>query len=204
MQTSRIYLLVIGCLLAAAVLLGSAMGQDPKPTKTSATPVAVCDIVEVFNNYQRAKDLNTQFDQRIEATLAEDKKRSDAIEAIRMELEGLKEGSKEYERRFKDAQRLELEREAWRKLQDGLAARDHHRLTREMYRDILAMIARVAKAHGIGIVLYRERRDLQSSNLKELLVQMAGRKVLYSEESVDLTEEVLAGVNRTYRSSGRQ
>lgn len=172
------------------------------PAAGSAGTVAVCDVVVVFNEYQRAKDLTLKLNERRDALRAENEKRGKAIDVLRTELEGLKSGSKEYEQRLNEVQRLTIERTAWLQFQETLIMRDHQRLTREMYEQILKMIQTVAEQNGFLIVLQRDKESLESQTTQELVQKIASRKVLYNHASVDITDPVLARLNDQYRLSG--
>lgn len=200
MKTSRIYLLVIVALLGTVVLLRHSGAEDYGST-TSQTRVAVCDVVQVFNNYVRANDLTAKLTEQTEAIKGEDEKRRKAIETLEMELEGLLKGSKEYQQRYNKMHRQRIEWQAWLKYEEDMARDEHHRLTSEMYVEIRKMIAQVGRQMGYQIVLYFKRGEMESNNTTELRQQIELRKVLYADPGVDLTDTVLMRLNETYRAS---
>ena len=75
MKASRIALIAAVALPVAAAVLKDSFAQagadkPPAPAAaSSASRVAVCDMVEVFNNYLRAKDLTAQRDERLKKML---------------------------------------------------------------------------------------------------------------------------------------
>lgn len=200
MKASRMYLLVVAAILGGAIVLSHSLAQDPAPTGVG-TRVAVCDVVQVFNSYTRAKDLTTTLNDKRQEVKAEADKRTSVIESIQLELQGLLPGSKEYERKFNDVQRMAIERKAWLQYQEALVMRDHHRLTKEMYEQIIEMISQVARERGIQIVLYRMRSELESKETRELLQQIERRRVLYAADGIDMTETVLNRLDEKYRAS---
>ncbi|MBL7132996.1 MAG: OmpH family outer membrane protein [Phycisphaerae bacterium] len=203
MKSSKRLLVAVGALAAWAILLGNLGAQTRRETRAVPTRVAVCDIAEVFNNYKRAKDLTARLDARRRRIKGENEKRSKAIESLQMELEGLKEGSKKYEQTFNEIQRLTIGRQAWLQVEDSLAVRDHLRLTKEMYDEILAMVVATAKGKGLDLVLYREGKTPPTQNITELLRAIRARKVLYSADTIDITEETLRRINETYTKANK-
>jgi len=201
MKVSKLSALTILALLAGTFALTRSMAQPAPDPAPAATKVAVCDVVEIFNNYQRAKDLTAKLNERRTAIQTENNERGKKIDDMEDELKALKPGSKEYEGRFNERQRLIIERDAWLKFQETLAIREHHRLTEEMYNEIQDVIAALAKDRGFHIVLFRDPKNLVSQSTAELLQQINLRKVLYSDNSVDLTEDVLRRLNETYRAA---
>ncbi len=200
MKAARVYVLVIAVLLGGAVLLDRSFAQPPS-TAGGPTKVAVCDVVKVFKNYNRAKDLTAALNGKRETVTAEAEKRLQAINTIGMELEELVRGSKEYERRFNEARRLTIERTVWLKFEEDLMMRDHHRLTKEMYQETIKMVGLIAQERGVQIVLSRMSEDLQSENTPQLLQQIERRKALYATDDVDMTDTVLKRLNEAYRAS---
>ncbi|MFP4107181.1 MAG: OmpH family outer membrane protein [Phycisphaerae bacterium] len=180
-------------------ILNSASGQNagrPAPN----TKVAVCDVVEVFNNYNRAKDLTQQLNDRREKIKSADSERAKKIERLQLEIEGLKKGGPKYQELMKEIERLSIERQIELQYEDTLALREHHRLTREMYREILGTVEALAKQRGYDIVVTRETEQVETKNTSELVRWIQSRKVIYHNDEVDLTQDVLGQLNRSYRS----
>ena len=199
MKKPRIYLLVIACFLACALVFSSSSAQNA-PAAGSSTAVAVCDVVQVFDNYARAKQLGSEFAERGKRLQAEDQQRVKAIENLSNELEGLMAGSKEHDQRLNEVQRLTISRKVWMQFQTELAQRDRMRLTKGMYNEIIAMVAKVAKQRGVEIVLYRKNEEQSAENMAQMLQQMELRKVIYASNNVDITDSVLLGLNAAYRA----
>jgi len=197
MKTSRLATLATVALLGGAMLWTHTSAQTAAP---AATRIAICDLVDVFNNYQRAKDLTARLNERREAIKAESKKRSDAIDALRQELENYKKGTKKFKETLHQIQWQSLQAQGWLKYQDSLALEEHRDLTKEMYTEIKAMIAKVASQRGVTMVLQREPEELQTEDTTQLLRQIYGQKVLYHAEELDMTEAVLLALNQAYRA----
>jgi len=199
MKKTGICCLVAAAMLAGAIVLNDSLAQ-PARAKTTVTRVGVCDIVEIFDNYQRAKDLTAQLGEHGKAIKAENEKRGKAIDAIKMELESLNPGSKEYEKRLDQIEKLTIERKAWLDYETAKSMRNHHRLTRDMHDQIVAMIALVSKELNLHIIFQRDRSKMTSNSTPELIRRIAARKVLYAAEEADITEIILSRLNLAYRS----
>ncbi|MFW6061704.1 MAG: hypothetical protein ACOC93_02745, partial [Planctomycetota bacterium] len=114
MKSTHLYLLIIGALVGGA-LLGSYSLAQSDTRLTDPSQVAVCDVVEVFNRYERANDLTDQLNQRRQAIEQGDKQRTEQIEAKLEVIESLEEGSPRYEELYQELQQLRFNREAWMK-----------------------------------------------------------------------------------------
>jgi len=163
-------------------------------------PIAFCDLVLVFNNYQRAKDMTTELNERRKAIEAERTKRSKAVEALQMELQNYKKGSQQYEKTLNEVQRQSIELEAYLRFQEQLALREHRSLTEEMYKEIVTAVAQAAKRQGVSVVLQREQEQLNTDDTKAMLQQIYNRKVLYFNESLDITDAILTSLNQAYKA----
>jgi len=189
---------------AGAFLLTNTPAKPTEIDNQPATRVAVCDIEQIYANYDRARGLIEKLNESRQAILKENEDRGKSIETLQMELEQLKVGSKEYEDRFNELQRLTIERQSWLQLKEAIILREHARLTTEMYGEITGAIERIARQDGYDVVLFRENKALESREPKEILDQIRSRKVLYAKPSCDITQRVLSSMNEAYRSSGPQ
>ncbi len=200
MKTSKIYTLAFAAVVAVAIFLGNSFAASTAIT-AGPTKVALCDVVHVFNNYGRADDLTDRLNEKRNALQLEAESKLRAVEQMQMELEGLVEGSQQFEARLADVQKLEIERQAWGQIKEASILREHHRLTKEMYNQILAKVAQVAKARNVDLVMYQVRGELLGANTQQLLHEIAQRRILYASQGMDLTEIVLTSLNDDYAAS---
>jgi Skp family chaperone for outer membrane proteins len=203
MKVSRIFLVGLAVLGAGALLWQSSAAQTAALPKSVPVRVAVLDVMEVLENYQRAKDLLDGLQKRKQQLDAEDVKRKENLDRIEAELDQLKKGAPEYEKRFNELQRLVIDREVWKKFQSAILLREHHALTRLLYEEIQQMAAQVAKEQSYQIVLYYERKMPESKSTPELGAILESRKVVYHDPSVDLTGTVLKRLNEAGRAATR-
>ena len=197
MRRSGIFLLAAASVACVAVFLTAVSAQAPLAAGPRGT-VAVCDVVTVFNNYQQAKDLSAEFQERAKKLAAADEQKLRAIQEVEKVLDALKPGSKSYEEQLQKWEKLSVERATWRRLREQVNLREHRRLTEEMYTEILTMIETVAKERRYDLVLHRENVELASQTTTELLNKIAQRKCLYAAKSIDITDAVLKRVNSRY------
>lgn len=192
---------VVACIFAA--VLNSALAQTkPAAGDIPWAKVATCDVTRVFSEYQRVKDVETRMTGLRRGLKAEDDRRAKEILALEAELkDSLKPGSEAYDAKFEELTRRTLERETWQKMMDSREAQERRRLAEEIYKDALRAISQVAKDQGCHIVL---NGDQTAPDLKaDIFRQIDFRKVLYSDAAVDLTEAVLARLNKTYQALPR-
>jgi len=190
------------CVLVVVALGGLCIVNhlDAQARVGGANSVAVCNVVEILNNCLKAKDLTADLNKERGRIEKEVGTRSDAIKKLNAELELLTIGSAEYEQRFAESQRLVINREAWLKFEQTKAMRKHQKLTREMYEEVQQAVSVVAKARGFSVVLHQQRGRLRAANTAEMRAEISQRKVVYSDQAVDITEGVLSSLNAKYRA----
>jgi Skp family chaperone for outer membrane proteins len=198
MKSSQL-ILVLLVVAAAGLVIATHLDAQPNAGK-AAGPIAVCNVVEILNNCQKAKDLTAELNKKTKIIGQEDEKRAKAIDQLTNELKAAAPGSEVHDRLFAEKQRLLINREAWLKFEQATAMRTHQKLSREMYSDVQKAVAIVAKSRGFKIVLHQRRGRLRGKNTAELLSEISQRKVVYSDESVDITASVLSSLNAKYRS----
>lgn len=201
MTIRRWQLLLLGLAGLTGAGLLSLTRSEAQVAGGSGHAVAVCNIVEVFKEYQRAQDETEKLNQSRNAFAAEAEKRKKRLEALQNEAEGFKPGSQAHEDALERMRKEMIEYRVWEQFQQDLILRKHRRLTEEMYDQIKDAIAQVAKEQGYAVVVQLEPGQLQARNVEELIAQIDRRKVLYHADSVDITATVLQKVNEAYRIS---
>jgi Skp family chaperone for outer membrane proteins len=200
-RTNLLICIAVATAAVAVVWARLEAQQPPAADPARPTAVAICDVVSVYNNYDRARDLTEEFNRRREEMERQAAQRAQRIEQLSDVLSGLKVGSKTYEEKVQEMMKLRMEGEAWASLKQRMAEREHRQLTQEMYEEIVAVISAVARQRGYDLVLHRDTIPLESRSSGELLNKIAQRKVLYARKAVDITDVVLELVNRRYQQS---
>ena len=200
MRRIGILLAAGACALAAAALLSEGQTQPPAPPPARPTRVGVCDVVVVFNGYERAKHLAAEFDEKAKQIQDEGQRRDQAIKQMNEALDSLVPGSKEYEARLLEVWKTTGEATVWLDMEKRVITRQRLALTEQMYKEVLDAVADIAKERGVDVVIHRDTGKIASKNSVELLNKIALRKCLYASGQVDLTQSVLARANSKYRA----
>jgi len=211
MKTARNLLIVIVLAAGCSALLNYATAQQVgtdsavnSTTDSSPRPsLAVCDVVEAFNNCEQTKAARLELQKRQQAVKAANDERVKAIDAIKMEMEGLREGSEEYNKRLEELWRLSLEREGWQKAQSAMLMRSYQLAAKRIYDEILSVVEEVAKERGLDLVLFKVQEPIDLESGEDLVAQIARRQVLYSSDALDITEIVLARLNDRQLNAAR-
>jgi len=196
MKTSGAILIATVTAAALALFMGLGTAQTPRPAPVAR--VAVCDVSAVFNGYLKKQTLNDELDRRIKKAQEDSKKRSDAVQAAVKTLKQLKPGTAEYRMRVKELEKLAIQQEGLVGIENKLIGAERRRMMVELYKDVLPVVAEVAKARGIDVVLDSEKVDLATQGTAELFSKIGQRKCLYHNPRADITQAVLTRLNRAY------
>lgn len=202
MKTVRILLPVVAAILGAFLLLEDSSAQ-PKGARAPSTSVAVCDIIDLLDNYERAKDLIAELTADGERIQQEGEAKKKKIQEANQQLDGLKSGSPEYRKVLAKMEEDRFYLEAWMKMQGRRGMREHHRLTKMLYADIRIAIGKVAKARGIHVVLCFAHKDTPTKTSVQLAQLIESRQVIWRDDAIDVTEAVLAQLNKDYKAPKR-
>ncbi len=195
-------LVIVLALMAAATLLVSELAGQPAPAQAPAaaspTRLAVCDVMDLLDNFQKARDMMSNLEKQREAVQAEGAAREQNLERMQQVLQGLQPDSPEYTKRLDDAEQAAFELKGWKELQQAKMLREHHRLTNQLYREILQGVGTVARTRGLDLVLYFDRKDPPTRSSPELARVISSKHVLWHDERLDITEDVLSYLNTSY------
>ncbi|MFP3938389.1 MAG: OmpH family outer membrane protein [Phycisphaerae bacterium] len=201
MKRSRTIIVVCLVAVAAAVVLPHALAQPYQ--NSSPTSVAACDVVSIFRDYDKARNIISDLESRRQEIEQEDQQRRQQLEDLQMELESYRPGSEQYMETRNEMERLAIDRKAWLEYQQAVAMREHHEKTREIYGEILRKVRQVAEQSGYDLVLYRSQRNISpTQSTSQLLEEIESRQVLYSSDRVDITSVVLDALDAEYGGNG--
>ena len=163
--------------------------------------IAVVNVATVSEKYQKTTDLEAQFDALRRRLGQERDAMKDKLDRANRSLqEELKPNTEEYRQRKRDIAIMEAELQWFidnegQKVEKGLAES-----LRNIFDDIQAAVREVAEEQGIEIVLAADRLPGESPDSPAQTRQMILlQKVLYWKPEVDLTEAVIARLNKNYK-----
>lgn len=174
----------------------------PVQALSAEAKVAVVNIGEVSEKYQKTTDLEAQFD-------AKRKKLSDERDALRDRIERLtrslkeefKPGTDEFRERRKELAMLEAQLQYFIDSESKQVEQELADSLRSIFDDVQAVIREVAMEKGIDVVLAADRMpDASGENPTQVRQTIVLQKVLYWSPRVDMTADVVARLNAKYKA----
>ena len=164
--------------------------------------IGICDPHKAFQDYLRTKDLrdelrkkSDQLGQELDAKDKEIRSKTDELAAS-----GFVPGSPEYEQRRDALVKLSIEAKNSREVSENELRREDMQITQLGYNDVYTAVEELAKKKQFTLVLSREQFPLASGRPEELLSKLYYRRpILYTNESLDITGEVVELLNAKYK-----
>ncbi len=161
------------------------------------TTIAVVDMVEVFNNLREKHTVEESLNDLVHAVKFQDKKWAEQVRSYQLDLELLEKGSLAY---LNKQHQIDKARIQWRvDLAAAKAALNRKRGERmkALYQKMVDVCGRVAHDNGFDMILFQEPEP-DYKNFRSVGDLAGSRMVLRSNESVDLTEQVIRLLNREF------
>lgn len=188
--------------LLTAVLVGAAawmiFQQGFAAGQESFAPprVGVVDVTKILENCKK----NKQWQEKAEA----DRSRVQAeFQQMRKDLEALQANIKQRKPGSSDYFALMGEYEEKRAVMEGRNSFYENKFTQEMqqwmealYSDFLKVTEMVAREKGLDIVLGKETLEMPAPTLRDFMLSVKTQKVLYSRPELDITDDVLAALDK--------
>jgi Skp family chaperone for outer membrane proteins len=174
---------------------------------TAGTRIAVVDIVKLFNDFKQTKALNAKMEDHRTRLGGEKERRQQEIDAEKAALAAFAPDSADWFKRNEALKKKRFEFEVWQALELDQLGEHHLRWTKRTYQLVTDEVAKVAKKHGVQLVVTREELDMPQTRdtsklMQAMLQQILGRKVVYSDPSIEITDEVLTNLNDAFEKSG--
>lgn len=183
--------IVITSLLALSLLVVSSCGNDNKKetlssdSKASVASIAVIDMDTVRSQYSFYKESKEQFERKGKGFQAELAKKEAALEKMQRDIQTkMQQGKYTSEAQYKaDVSRFNQQMQSFQQLQSSKGqelAKEEERLTKIIKDSVDNFLAEYNKTKKFTVIL-----DKQAT--------------LYVQPGLDITKEVVAGLNKRYK-----
>lgn len=210
MKTNRMWLtgLTTGLVLgAAAFTVSGALWAQNNPARPPAPPsgggarVACIDVVRVFNEYQRQKDLSEEMKQVQQKLELENQQRRQRIDSLQATLDAMNQNDPAYVQKLREMMEMQIDYKNWFEVRQASLNREIAFWSAKMYREIAKATEDIAQQQGYDIVLYKDEFQTAATDPNEVREQIRVRKLIYANPRVDLSQVVQEKLNADYRAT---
>jgi len=183
-------------LLAFGSSIWAQSGGGAEPTGR----VGCVNVVQLFNEYQRQKDLTEEMAKLQEKLTAEEQQRRQKIDALQAELSALDPEDPTYVERTREMLAMQIDYKNWGDLKQADMVREVGIWSVRIYREILKVTEEIAKRDGYDLVLYRGEFQPVSMDPDVIKDQIRSQQILYVTPAIDISQAVLDKLNADYRA----
>ncbi|MFH1746705.1 MAG: OmpH family outer membrane protein [Planctomycetota bacterium] len=187
----------IGMCTVVFIVTGALQAQSaPQPTGR----VACVNVIQVFSEYQRMKDVQEELKQLDARLNTEGESRQKAADDLQATIDVMDREDPTFLKKNAELLEMRIGLRTWAEVKKAHTAREIGLATDRIYRDIIGVCEQIARQAGYDIVLQTQPYQPMSMSPDEIEAQMQNRKVLFSSEAVDISDLVLRKLNADYRT----
>jgi len=195
----KVKTVVLGCLISVVVLFlvhehSLAQANSGKPVLPVAT-VSVSRALRDCKATAKYRERTTIESDRMDA---EEDKLSTEVKALAAGLRAgaLKPDSSDYMAQYQELLRKQAELKTMQELNPQQKALKHQLWTEKLYKEILRITKGLGAEKGLALVLAVDEPEFPMPRYEELAMALRTHKVLYSGGCLDLTDEVIAALDK--------
>ena len=188
---------ILGCLMGIMVLLlvhEYSMAQV-KPTDTTL-PIGIVDVRRALRDCSATKKYRERTTAENDKMDAEKEELSRKIQALALGLSALKPNSSDYLEQYREYLQKQADLKTMQEFNPRLKASKHQQWTQQLYQEILRLTKVLAAEKGLPLVLESDDPQFPIQQYEELAMTLSTHKVLYSNGCLDLTDEVIAELDK--------
>lgn len=185
------------CVAILALSFGYRQGVAAGEKQIAPAKVAIVNVTKVLQNSKKHKawqEKMTEQETQMKAEFQKDKK---AMESIQANMDVLKPGTVDYVNAMKDFLDRKGLLEAKDKFYNEKINLEMLQWTESLYVQMLDVVKQIAQQKGLDLVVSQEDLETPSPSLRDFMLNIRTKKVLYHADQMDITEDVLAALDQT-------
>ncbi|MCE9591791.1 MAG: OmpH family outer membrane protein [Planctomycetes bacterium] len=191
-------------LISAASLLTLSLfagAQTARLLKGRPTAIGVVDVEKVFNTLAEKMQIEADLNTRQENLKKERDSREKELRDLKKDLEVLNASNPAFKTKQEELEKKVFDLQAWAQWQTNMLSRENRLQITGLYNKITSAAGKVAKDSGYDVVLFKEpAADFGNVTPEQLSMALRSRKVLWTAEDLDLTEQVVQAMNNDYKN----
>jgi len=155
---------------------------------------------------QETKDLKQSMENQRKQLESDANARQQKVKDLQAQRDLLKPDSAQYQDADKSFMKEAIEYDTWSKITTAQIQGQQKQQMKVLFDKIVSTTGQVAQQRGFDLVLTDQRPDLpenlQAINVDQLRAILNGRNVLYTNNKVDITGDVVAALDASYKAGG--
>jgi len=192
--------MLVGAAVLAACTLGALTARSAANRAIPEPTIATITIAEVINGLEEIQQRQNELKSFITERDTKIQKINREFETTKSEFDLLPNGA-EKRNLAEQLERLRVQRELETQLAGVLVDRRRGEIFAELYEKIDASVRELAQSRGYTFVLTNDEEAGVPASPTEQQARQAiyGRRVMYADEAVDITDELVEKMNNQWR-----
>jgi Skp family chaperone for outer membrane proteins len=188
---------VSGCLLGIVImLLVHQYSTAQVMTNVQTLPIGVVDVRRALRDCSATAKYRERTNAENAKMQNEEDQLNNEIKALSTGLRALKPSSSDYLSQYKEYELKQYELKALQEFNPQQSALKHQQWTQGLYQEILRITKELGTNKGLALVLESDEPEFPIQRYEDLAMTLSTHKVLYSSGCVDLTDEVIAELDK--------
>ena len=192
-RSGWIMLAVLG---AAAVFMSFQQGYAAGKGTIPPARVGIVDVTQILENCKR----NQQWQEKAQAdrqkVQGEFQQMKTALDALQANIKALKPGSSDYYDLMDQYEQKKAIMDGKNSFYESKFTQETQQWMEELYKDFMKVVDQVAQDKGLDVVLGKETLDLPAPTLRDFMLSVKTKKVLYNHADLDITSDVLTALDK--------
>jgi Skp family chaperone for outer membrane proteins len=188
--------MILFCLAGAVILSMGYEYLQAQPNTASGMKIGVVSVQRALRNCQATIKFRDKIMAEKERADAEEEKLAQEGKALAASLTAYKPGSSDHMKQLKEMLQKQNELKTLQELNPRQRALKEMQWTQTLYQEILRIARELGVAKGLNLVLEGDQPQFPFQRYEDLVMTLSTHKVLYSEGCVDLTNEVIAQLDK--------
>lgn len=193
----RIKTVALICLMSVIVLfLVHQYSMAQEMTNNQTLPIGIVDVRRALRDCKATAKYRERTNAENVKMQAEEDQLSNEIKALAAGLRALKPGTSDHLAQYKEYLQKQAELKAMQEFNPQQSALKHQQWTQPLYQEILNITKALGAEKGLALVLESDEPEFPIQRYEDLAMTLNTHKVLYSNGCLDLTEEVIAELDK--------
>ncbi|TSA52059.1 MAG: OmpH family outer membrane protein [Planctomycetaceae bacterium] len=188
---------ILVCLMGVVVLLlvhEYSMAQ--MKTNDTNLPIGIVDVRRALRDCKATAKYRERTNAENSKMDAEEEQITREIQALAAGLRALIPGTSDHLAQYKEYLQKQANLKTLQEFNPQQKALKHQQWTQELYKEILRITKVLAAEKGLPLVLGSDEPEFPIQRYEELAMTLSTHKVLYSNGCLDLTDEVIAELDK--------
>ena len=188
---------ILGCLMGTVVLLlvhEYSMAQVK--THDTVLPIGIVDVRRALRECKATEKYRERTNAENSKMDAEEEQLSREIQALAAGLRALKPGTSDHLAQYREYLQKQANLKTMQEFNPQQKALKNQQWTQELYKEILRITKVLAAEKGLPLVLESNEPEFPIQRYEDLVMTLSTHKVLYSNGCLDLTDEVIAELDK--------